>query len=855
MGAVRAPGGSSPLIGLAWRESRTTRRRLFLYMSSISLGVAALVGIDSFANNIKASVEEQARSLVGGDVTFSSRRGWKPATDSLFAALMASGTPISRVTTFGSMALVDRTQMTRLAQVRAIDERFPLYGEVVTSPAGAWQRLHAGRNAVVDPALLIALSAHVGDSVSLGYARFEIVGSIDAVPGDPGVSSVIGPRIFIPDRYVDSTRLLGFGSRAEYDAFAKVRTQAPDDFVESIKPVLERDSVRVRTVQERQTNITSDIDDLSSYLGIVGVVALLLGGIGVASGVSAWVRRKIDVVAVLRCLGATSRQVLLIYATQAALMGLLGAVVGTILGVGMQFALPIAARDFLPVDVQVRLDAGAILTGLSLGVWISLAFALRPLLALRRVSPLQAIRRDEGLSSLGRTLKDPARVAVNALLAASVVGVSATRSESPREVLGFSLAIAAVIALLALSAATLSRLARWAARTRLPYLMRQGIANLHRPANQTRSVVLSLGFGAFLMTTLYLVQANLLRQFAAVQEASRGNLVLFDVQDDQIAGIDSIVRASGSEVLERTPIVTMRIAAINGTPTSALLADSTRRFDSWPLRREYRSSFRGDLTPSEHLVAGTWFGASPPPAGTTVFELSLEEEIARDLGVQLGDTVDWNVQGVIVSTVITSLRAVNWARFETNFFALFQPGALEQAPKMWVALVRTAGDSAIGQLQRDAVVRYPNVASVDLTLIRRTIADISNRASLAIRFLAVFSLAMGIPVLFSAVAATRRERVREGVLLKVLGATRRQIGRVLLSEYFALGVLGSLAGMLLAFGGAYAVMHWIFKRPFDPAAGSAAVIAVVTLLLTVSIGVLSGRDVFHETPMGALREV
>ena len=233
IGAPADPPGRAPLVGLAWRESRTTRRRLFLYMSSISLGVAALVGIDSFAGNINASVREQARALVGGDVTFSSRGRWKPGADSLFGALMEKGVAIARVTTFGSMALVERSATTRLAQVRAISPTFPLYGQVVTTPAGAWRRLHAGRNAVVDPGLLIALNARFGDSVSLGYEHFEIVGSIGAMPGNPSVSSVIGPRIFIPERYVDSTRLLIVGSRASYEAYAKVEHQAPENFVAS----------------------------------------------------------------------------------------------------------------------------------------------------------------------------------------------------------------------------------------------------------------------------------------------------------------------------------------------------------------------------------------------------------------------------------------------------------------------------------------------------------------------------------------------------------------------------------------------------------------------------------------------
>jgi putative ABC transport system permease protein len=222
--------------------------------------------------------------------------------------------------------------------------------------------------------------------------------------------------------------------------------------------------------------------------------------------------------------------------------------------------------------------------------------------------------------------------------------------------------------------------------------------------------------------------------------------------------------------------------------------------------------------------------------------------------VGLGDTITWNVQGMTVPTVVTSLREVNWQRFELNFFAVFEPAALEPAPTMFAMLVRAEGDTAVARLQRDVVRRYPNVASVDLSLVRRTVAQISRRATLAIRFLAVFSLAMGVPVLFSAVSATRRDRVREGVLLKILGATRRQISRILLSEYALLGALGSLTGMVLSFGGAWLLLRVVFDRPFEPAAAAAFAIAAAMLVLTVAIGLLAGRDVFRETPMSALRQ-
>ena len=234
--------------------------------------------------------------------------------------------------------------------------------------------------------------------------------------------------------------------------------------------------------------------------------------------------------------------------------------------------------------------------------------------------------------------------------------------------------------------------------------------------------------------------------------------------------------------------------------------------------------------------------------------MSLETGVAKELRVKVGDEITWDVQGVPVPTRVTSLREVNWARFEPNFFAVFSPAALEAAPKQFVFLARAPGREVVARLQRDVVRRYPNVSSVDLSLILGTVDRILQKVTLAIRFLAVFSLAMGVPVLTSAVAAARRQRVREGVLLKTLGATRRQIGRIMLAEYALLGVLASLTGMALSFGGAWWLMHHVFEGEFVPAWGPALAIAVVLTTLTVGIGLLAGRDVFRETPMAALRE-
>jgi putative ABC transport system permease protein len=851
-------GMSRSIWSLAWRESRTARRRLLLYMSSISLGVAALVAIDSFSANIIQSVKDQSRALMGGDVSFNSSKPIPPAIDSLFDSLARQGLSFARVTTFPSMAVVPRTSGTRFAQVRGVTDNYPFYGNIVTEPAGRWPLLTQGANAIVDPSLLTSLNARIGDTLRLGFGSFTIVATIKDVPGAAGIAEMLGPRIFIPAKYVAETQLVVFGSTADRTVLAKLPPGVdPDKFVKPLKKRVEDQQVRVRTVTQAELSTQDAIENLTNFIGIVGLVALLLGGIGVASGVRAFVARKIDIVAVLRCLGASSGQVLAIYVVQAAAMGLAGAAAGAALGVAVQFLLPHVLTDFLPVDVQVSLVPSAVFTGLAVGGWIALIFALRPLLALRNVSPLQTLRRDTDAEVLRMRWTDAPRIVVNAALVLSVVAIALARARTTRQAFAMSAATGIAVLALAASAGFLSWAARKGLRTRWPYVIRQGVANLYRPGNQTRAVTLALGFGAFLVSTLYLVQNNILGRFTTAAAESRGNVVFFDVQQDQVGGLDSIVRGRGNDVVQLAPVVTMRIAAINGkrvTDMKPVTRGQSGGRASWALRREFRSTYREKPAASETIVAGKWFSDSAVKVARDTGEVSLEEGIARELNVKLGDIITWDVQGVEIPTRITSLRKVVWTRFEPNFFVVFAPPVLKGAPNQYVLLAQVKDPTAVALLQREVVNRFPNVSSIDLTAIKRTVDKIVGKVSLAIRFMALFSLAVAIPVLFSAVSATRRERVREGVLLKTLGATRGQIARILLAEYSLLGLMGGLTGMLLSLAGGWAVVRYIFKTPFAPAFAPVVGIAAAIVGLTLLIGLLAGRDVFKETPIAALRD-
>jgi putative ABC transport system permease protein len=846
---------TTSMFGLAWREGRFARRRLLLYMSSISLGVAALVAIDSFGRNVTESVREQSRELLGGDVSLTSRAKFPPAIDSLVDSLRASGHGIARITSFPSMASAPRTKLTRLVQIRAVDPSWPLYGSVETSPANQGASIHRRHAALVDRSVLVALGAHVGDTITVGLADFVIAGTIERIPGDVGIASTIVPRVIVGSRYLAETRLLMFGSRSEREVLVRADPAlGATRLAARLRPRVAKGQVRLHTATETQANVSEGFEKLTQFLGVVGLVALLLGGVGVASGVHAFVTAKIDVAAVLRCLGATSRQVLLVYSLQAAAMGLLGAAVGALLGVAVQLLLPHVAASILPVRVAIRLDPRAIGLGLAVGVWVAITFALWPLVALRRVSPLQTLRREADADALQLGRFDIARVIVAVALVASIGAIVFARTATPQEGIGFNVAIAIAVSVLAASAALVSRGARGLLRANWPFAVRHGISSLYRPGNQTRAVMLALGFGVFLVSTLYQAGGMLVRRFTIVADAAAANVVFFDAQPDQVAGLDSAIRAGRWTVIQTVPIVTLRIAALNGRPVDSVVTDARHSGNQvWMWRREYRSTFRDTVVASEKITSGQWFRAATG-AADTIPEVSIDAEIAKEMRLTLGDTLTWDLQGVPIRTRVTSFREINWAQFTPNFYAVFEPGALTGAPAQYVVLAQVPGDAAVARLQRDVVVRWPNVSSIDLSLIQRTIEGIVHQMATAVRFLALFSVAMGLPVLFSAVAATRRARMREGVLLKTLGATRAQVRAILASEYAALGAMGALTGLVLSVGGSWALARWVLKIDFVPAVVPLIAILAGMLALALTVGLLAGRDVFAGTPMDALRE-
>jgi putative ABC transport system permease protein len=779
----------------------------------------------------------------------------------LLDSLERAGTPVSYVTSFGSMARATRTGLTRLVEVRALTGDFPYYGRIDTDPPGGRGTLEREAVVLADSAVLVALQIAVGDSLAIGDARFPIAAALVSVPGEIGILTALGPRVYIPGRSLEATNLLRFGSRATYFAYLQLPAGEVEPFIERHRELFGSQGVGFDSAAEREEELTESLAMLARYLGLVGLIALLLGGIGVASAAHVFMKDRLRTAAILRCLGATSRIVFVTYLLQAALLGLVGAALGAGLGLVVQSVLPGVFREFLPLRVTTHIHWPTVFVGVGAGVWVAAVVALRPLLAAARVPALAALRRDVVERPWRSRL---ATALVGLVLAATVVALSVW--QAPTRLVGYFFAGGVLVTTLVLWLVALLLIAvtRRAVPRRAPFVLRQGIGNLFRPQNQTVAVTLAVGFGVFLLGTLAVVQENLLGRLALNTAGDRPNLVLFDIQHDQRDGVEQIVRARGLPVVGTTPIVPSRIARLEGRPVDSVLADTLRGVprSRWALRREYRNTYRATVADGERMVAGVWWdgdgrerpaGSSPAPDDPA--RISLEEDLAGELNVQVGDRITWDVQGRMIESVVTSLRRVDWVRFEPNFFVVFEPGVLEDAPQMGVLLARGADADSRARVQRDVVERFPNVAVVDLTVLQQTLDDVIGKVTLAIRFMALFSVASGILILVGALATSRRQRMREVTLLRTLGARARVIRTVLLTEYAALGLLAGIAGTMLSTAGGWAVARFVFELPFRLPVGALAAFWGGCALLTIVIGAATGRDLARRPPLDLLREI
>lgn len=837
--------GSGWLFRMAWRDSRRSRQRLLLFMSAIVLGIAALVAINSFGDNLARSIDDQARELLGADLTLSWTRPPSRQTQQLAKTI---GRDRAYEVSFASLVSIPKTGGVRLGQIKGLEGNFPYYGDWEVTPLSAIAtfRQATSRVALADDALLVQLGAQPGDSVKVGNLAFLIVGRVMKTPGQAAIAATVAPTVFIPNRFLAQTGLIQQGSRISYKYYYQL---APGTdvaaYLKKYSARFDKEGVSTDTIAERKNQTGRAFADLTKYLSLVAFVALLLGCVGVASAVQLYVKEKVASVAILRTLGASGRQALLIYLLQTACMGLLGAAIGALLGSVVQLVLPRVFGSFLPITVDTSLSGPALLSGIGTGLLIAVLFALLPLLAIRNVSPLRTLRSSYEADLSGR---DPLRWLVYGLVLAFIIGFAYLQTRTITLALGFTAGLVVAFGVLTALGLGLIWLVRRFFPTSWSYVWRQSLANLYRPNNQTLILVTAIGLGAFLIATLSLTQGLLLGRVQLSASGNQPNMVLFDIQNEQVAGVRSLVSEQKLPVIQEVPVVTMRLSAINGRTAEQVRKDTAQKIPAWAFSREYRATYRDTLISSEKLATGK----IPYQASGNAY-ISMDKGYLDRMHVKLGDTLTFDVQGAPIPVIVGGTREVDWNRVQTNFLVVFPTGVLEQAPQFHVLMTRVPDNQASARLQRQLVSRFPNVSAIDLGLILKTVDDILEKISFVIRFMALFSILTGLLVLGSSVVISKYQRLRESVLLRTLGASRGQILRITALEYGLLGLLAALSGILLSLISAWTLARFVFEAPYRPDPLPLLVVAGVVTGLTVLIGVFNSREVLVRPPLDVLR--
>ena len=833
------------LLQMAWRDSRKNRSRLFLFISSIVLGIASLVAIYSFGFNLRHDIDNQAAELVGADMVISGNKPVSPQVKTLIDSL---GDRKSTQRSFVSMVSFTKNLGTRLVEVRALEGAFPYYGSIETTPVSAATTFRKNKQVLADRNLMLQFNAHPGDSLKIGNVTFTIAGILEKAPGQTSLAASVAPVVYMPLAWLQETGLMQRGSRINYSYYIKYdRKENIEKLTTKIEPRLDKEDLNLQTVASQKEQTSRSFEDLTRFLALVGFVALLLGCIGVASSIHIYVREKLKAIAILRCLGVKSTEVFLIYLIQIVVIGFIGSVIGAALGTVIQQLLPIAFKDFLPIAITVDISWASIGTGILLGVVISLLFALLPLVSVRNISPLNTLRVSDESTD---TKPDPLKWLVYILILAFIVGFTYLQLNNWKQAIAFTGFV--LLAFLVLTG--LATFIMWLLRKFLPlswsYLFRQGFANLYRPNNQTIILLVSIGLGTAFISTLFFIQSILLSRINLSSGGNQPNLILFDIQTTQQKQVTDLTKQQHLPVLGMVPIVTIRLQELNGKTAAFYKKDTALKIPNPVFSREYRVSYRNSLVSSEKITSGNWIGKADANA---IIPISIEEKFADHNHLKLGDKMLFNVQGINMETKIASFRKVNWNRIQTNFLVLFPAGVLEQAPQYFVFTTHVPSAAASAKYQQAIVRQFPNISIIDLALVLKLLDDILGKISFVIRFMAGFSIVTGLIVLVASVLISKYQRIQESVLLRTLGASKRQILIITGLEYFFLGAIAALTGILISVPGSWALAKYSFDTPFSPPLLPVIILFFVVALVTVFIGLFNSRGVLNRPPLEVLR--
>jgi putative ABC transport system permease protein len=836
----------------ALRELRGGLRGFYVFIACIGLGVMAIAGVGSVAASLAEGLAREGRTLLGGDVAFSLiQREAKPDE----VAFLRSRGQVSVAATLRAMA---RTSDGRLAlvELKAVDSAYPMLGELTLQPKMPMADLLTERDgafgAAADSTLLARLDLKLGDRVSVGSATFQIRSVVDAEPDKLAGGLGLGPRFLVSEAALRATGLLQPGSLVRWIYRVKLPDDAAGDraasaLIDATRSALPQAGWEIRSRSNASPQLERTISRFTQFLTLVGLAALLVGGVGVANAVKSHIDRRRDVIAAFKALGATGRDVFTIYLTQVIVLAGIGSVIGLAAGAALPFLIVGLFGKLLPLPLVPALHAGELALSFVYGLLTALAFGLWPLGRVHDV-PVAALFREAVASEWHRPRwRYLALMAVViALLIVVVIGLAYDK----RIAAVFVASSIAVFALLRGIAAGLMALARRLPRTRFT-MLRLAIANIYRPGALTPSVVMSLGLGLAVLVTITQIDGNLRRQFLAALPDRAPSFYFIDIPTQEAGRFGEFLKTTAPQsTVEDVPMLRGRIVSAHGVKAEDLKASSD---SEWVLQSDRGLTYTGEIPKGSKVVEGQWWAKDydGPPL------VSMEKKIADGLGLKIGDEIVVNVLGRDIPATVGNLRTIDWQGLGINFVLVFSPNAFKGAPHTHIATLTethpdAAGDARIIKSVADA---FPMVTSVRVREALETIGTVVTNLVLAIRGASAVTLISAILVLGGALAAGHRHRVYDAVILKTLGATRARLLGAYALEYLMIGFATAIFGVIAGSVAAWLIVTRLMTLSFVWQAGSAAFVVAAALIVTVGLGLAGTLLALNQKPATVLRNL
>jgi len=830
---------------MVWREARGGLHRFLFFLTSIALGVASIVGVGNMSANFEAMTHLEARNLLAADLEARLIRPLSTAGEAVLEELSREGLSSIRITELKGMAINVDSGETQLVELKAIESGYPFYGHLEIAPPSA--DLSLGPEEVwVEKGLLLRLHFAVGNQVKIGEASFVIRGEIVKEPDRVVGPFRIGPRVLLSQAGLKRTGLVQTGSRIRHRLLIKTGMRTPEALKELLNKRWSEESVRIKTYREVQPRLSRFLGNFTTYLGLVGLITLMIGGIGVASHIHAFLTERIETIAILKSLGAGAATLTLIYLLLALILGGIGALAGVLLGLGITLILQSLLAGFLPPGFVFQMTATPIVRGITMGLLTTFLFALWPLRMVSAVPPLRIFRHEVETKALRMTRKKWFKqILIGGGMALGWTGLSIWQAGSWRLGIWVVIAVGVAILLLMAGGKGLLMLVR---KTPLPdsLIFRYGIKNLYRPGRQIMTIILSLGVGIMVLLTLFQVERRLMAQLQQNIPEDAPGLFFIDIQPDQKGPLETMLTARRFEITpELTPLIRSRLHAVNGQKISEIGAEN--RPDAWYFTREYVLTYQENLPEHNIILRGQWW-----EEGETDALISVDSDVAYHLGIDVGSTVTFDIQGVQIPGRVTSIREVDWGSMTTNFYFIFSPAALAGAPETFVATVTTEPENDL-PVQNAIIGAFPNVTVIPIREFLETIARILTEITRTIQVMASLGLLVGLIVLSGAIVATRARRVHEMVLFKTLGATRPTLIAIMAVEYALLGIVSAIVGGGLSIAVSWGVVRFFLDIPWQIEWGVLLVGTSGTVALTLLTGFLTTYRILGEKPLAILR--